>query len=220
MGPQTFGQPYITRQARTDLMSFYSPNMVVNTSDNPQIMNSMNSHPGLSQYPPGMMNRPQVQQQHQMVRMPTTPNRMMTPLNVQTPQLSANRYQTPFQTYPMEIYNHLPNPGSSSIGQNFIAAEAVRTNINRPFLSPYGTPYLPYNTSSTPDPYQRMATMMYDSFYPSASNFSGYQVGQSDPTANRSVSTYSAGSGVISSTALSHQQQVDMGIRAATNTNF
>ena len=209
MGPQTFNQPNITGQERTDPMSLYSPNMVVNTIDNLQMMNT---HPGLRQYPPRMMNRPQAQQQqHQMMRMPTIPSRMMAPFNIQAPQ-STYRYPTPFQTYDnanMRIYNRVPNPGSSSVGQrqNFAA---VRSNVNRPFLSPHNTPYSSFNTSGL---YQHTAPMMHDLFYPSDNNFARYQAEHSNPIASQNISTItSVASGIISSDTLSHQQQVGIGI--------
>ena len=213
MGPQTFNQPNITGQERTNPMSLYSPNMVVNTSDNLQMINT---HPRLSQYPPGMMNRPQVQQQqqHQMMRMPTTPSRMMTPVNIQAPQ-PTYRYPTPFQTYDnanMRIYNRISNPGSSSVGQrqNFAA---VRSNVNRPFLSAYRTPYSSYNRSPTPGLYQHTAPMMHDPFYPSDNNFGRYQAEQANLIANQNIySISSVASSVVSSSVLSHQQQVGIGI--------
>ena len=159
LDPQIFNQPNIAGQERVDPLSLYNPYIVVNTSNNPQMMGH---HPGLNQYSPGMMNRPLVPQQQQMMRMPVTPNRMMPPLNAQTPQLGSintSRYSTQFQTYPnpsMRIYNRLPNPLSSSPGQNFAAAVAVSTNVNRPLLSPHNPPYSPYNTLPAPSPYQHM----------------------------------------------------------------
>ena len=183
MSPQMFFSQ------QTNPMSFYSPNMMVDNSA--QMMASMNTN----QYPPGMMNRPRVQQQDQMMRMPIIPNRMMTPFNIQTPQLGPIRYPSIYDsTNNMGIYNCLPNPGSSSEGQNL---ETVRSNVNRPFLPPY-------NTSLTAGPYQYMAPMMRDPFYPSESR---YQAEQSNPTASQGISTV-ASTSVISSVTLSHQQQV------------
>ena len=156
LDPQTFNQPNIAGQERVDPMSFYNPYIVVNASNSPQMMGH---HPGLNQYSPGMMNRPLVPQKQQMMRMTVTPNRMMSPVNAQPPQfgsVNASRYSTPFQTYPnpsMRIYNRLPNPPSSSPGQNFATAEAVRTNVNIPLLSPQNPPYSPYNTLPAPSPY-------------------------------------------------------------------
>ena len=195
MNPQAFFSQ------RADPMPFYSPNMMVDNSA--QIMGSMNTN----QYPPGMMIRPQVQRQDQMMRMPIIPNRMIPPLHMQAPQLgsiSANRYSTPFQTYDnshntdnLRIYNRLPNPGKSLVGQNLAAMEVIGSNVNRLFLPPY-------NTSLTAGPHQHM---MCDPFYPSESNFSRYQAEQSNPTVSQSINTV-ASSSVISSVTLSHQQQV------------
>ena len=207
---QTFSQPHIIGQ---DPMSFYNPNMVVNASNNPHMMSNVNTHPGLSQYPPRMMNWPQVQQQ--MMRASTIANRMMAPSNIQAPQLGSintTRYPTPFQANAnndMSIYNHLPNPGSGTIGQNFVTGQTVRSHINRPSLSPYGTPYSPYAISPSPGPYQHMTPMMRNPFYPSESYFSRYQAVHSNSPSNQNISTmYSVASSVVDSDTLSHQQQV------------
>ena len=186
ISPRTFSQ-------QTGPMRFYSPN----TSNSAQMMGSMNT----SQYPPGMMIRPQVQQQNQMTRMPIISNRMIPPLHMQTPQLGPIRYPSTFDnTNDTRIYNRLPNPGSSSVGQNLATVEAIGSNVNRPFPPPY-------NTSLTAGPYQHMAPMVRNPFYPSESDFSRYEAEQSNPTASQSISTV-ASSSVISSATLSHQQQV------------
>ena len=196
MSPQNFFSQ------RTDPVLFYSPNMMVNTSNSAQMMGSMNTN----QYPLWMMYRPQVQRQDQMMRMPIIPNRMIPPLNMQAPQLgpiSANRYSTPFQTYDnshnTDNYNRLPNPGSSLVGQNLSAVEAIGNNVNRPFLPPY-------NTSLTPGPYQHMVPMMRNPFYPIGSDFSRYEE-QSNSTASHSIRTV-ASTSVINSTTSSHPRQV------------
>ena len=188
-------QTFFSQQ--TDPMPFYSQNMMVNTSNSAQMMGSMNT----SQYPPGIMMRVRpcrrVQQQDQMMRLP-----MITSLNMQTPQLGSIRYPSIYgNTNNTRIYNRLPNPGSNSVGQNLATMEAIGSNVNRPFLPPY-------NTSLTAGPYQHMAPMMHNLFYPNESDFSRYQAEQSNPTVSQSISTIASTSVIISSAMSSHQQQV------------
>ena len=220
MDPQAFNQPNTIGQERIDPLSFYSPNIVMNAGNNPQMMNSGNAYPGLSQYSPGMMSSPQVQQQQllqQMMRMPVIPSRMMTPSNIQAPQPGSIRYPTPFQSSTntaMRINNRLPSPGSSSVGQNFTAAQTVNSNVNRPFLSSHRTPYSPYNMSPIPVSYQHMPSMMYNPpFYPSENYFSRYQAEHFNsnlvsPSSQNTNTIYSVASSVGSSVTMSYQQQV------------
>ena len=207
LDPQTFNQPNIAGQERVDPMSLYDPYMVVNSSNSPRMIGH---YPGLNQYPPGMMNRSLVPQQQQMMRMPVTPNRMMSPLNAQPPQLGSintNRYSTPFQTYAttnMKIYNRLLNTSSSSSGHNFATAAAVSTNVNRPLLSPQNPPHSPYNTLPTPSSYQHM---IHDPLLSSGSNISRYHLGYSTGEIINTISSVPSNS-LVTLSDNSHQLPV------------
>lgn len=149
--------------------SSVSPNAVVGANNNPQMISSMNAHPGAGQYPMGMMNRPQQQQQMQqqmqhqqqqsMMGMSPNPGGMrMGAQNMGTHlgPISTSGDSTPFQPpisgNNMGMYNRSPNPGGSIMGQNSaVAAQAA--GQKRSSLSPYQSQYrtaTAYSPNSTP----------------------------------------------------------------------
>ena len=149
--------------------TFVSPNAVVGANNNPQMISSMNAHPGAAgQYQMGMMNRPQIQQQQQqqmqqqqqsMMGMSPNPGGMrMGSQNMGTHlggPISTSGDSTPFQPpisgNNMGMYNRSPNPGGSLMGQNSAVAVQV-AGQKRNSLSTYQSQYrsTAYSPNSTP----------------------------------------------------------------------
>ena len=138
--------------------SSVSPNAVVGANNNPQMISSMNAHPGTGQYPMGMMNRPQqLQQQQQQQQMQHQQQSMMgmSPnpggmrmgaqnMGAHIGPISTSGDSTPFQPpisgNNMGMYNRSPNPGGSLMGQNS-AVVAQAAGQKRNSLSPYQSQY-------------------------------------------------------------------------------
>ena len=189
--------------------SSVSPNAVVGANNNPQMISSMNAHPGAGQYPMGMMSRPQQQQlqqqqmQHQqqsMMGMSPNPGGMrMGTQNMGTHlgPISTSGDSTPFQPpisgNNMGMYNRSPNPGGTLMGQNSaVAAQAAGQKRNS--LSPYQSQYrtTAYSPNSTPPggpaqpPFQGTPPPSYNSSnnsLPSVNQASTYQVVPPNQTA-------------------------------------
>ena len=187
--------------------SSVSPNAVVGANNNPQMISSMNAHPGTGQYPMGMMNRPQqIQQQQQQMQqqqmMGMSPNpggmRMGTQnMGAHLGPISTSGDSTPFQPpisgNNMGMYNHSPNPGGSLMGQNSaVAAQAAAQKRNS--ISPYQSQYRTagYSPNSTPPggptqpPFQGPPPPSYNSSnnsLPSVNQASTYQVVPPNQTA-------------------------------------
>ena len=142
-----------------------SLNAVVGVNNNPQMISSMNAHPGAAgQYHMGMMNRPQIQQQQQMQQqsmmgLSLNPSRMrMGSQNMGTHlggPISTRGDLTPFPPpisgNNMGMYDRSPNRGGSLMGQN--SAEAAQVaDQKQNSLSPYQSQYrsTAYSPNSTP----------------------------------------------------------------------
>ena len=141
-----------------------SPNAVVGANNNPQMISSMNAHPGAAgQYQmPGMMNRPQMQQQQQQMQqqqqsmMGMSPNpggmrmgsqKMGTHLGPISTSGDSTPFQTPISGNNMAMYNRSPNPGGSIMGQNSAVAAGQKRNSLSPYhQSQYRSTYSPNST--------------------------------------------------------------------------
>lgn len=166
-------QPAMPGPNRIGPFSSVSPNAVVNAQNNPQMISSLNAHPGTGQYPPGMINRSQLQQQQQMqhqqmqhqqqAMMGMSPNpggmRIASQnMGAHLGPISTSGDSTPFQPSisggnNMGMYNRSPNPGSNLMVQNSaVAAQQVAAGQKRNSLSPYQSQYrtAAYSPNTTP----------------------------------------------------------------------
>ena len=140
-----------------------SPNAFVGVNNNPQMISSMNAYPGMNQFPPGMINSSQPQQQRHLqkwIRMSPNPGGMrMGFSNTGTHVRLISPFQSPVNSDNFRKYNWPPhsggeqNPAMMAVPKqsSFIPYESP--NSERPMLSlpPLSSPS--YNSSSISIPY-------------------------------------------------------------------